>query len=131
LNLKHSLAEFSRAKKALRAAQVLLASSLFEDAISLSYYAVMHAAKAALLAHDTVAESHRAMRRFFNKVLVCPGLIEREWSSILARVQDQSIVAEYNVLVSWEQEDSQHLIEDAQAFVQRIRDYLVNVGITP
>ena len=131
MNPENVLAEFERAQKALRAAQVLQTEGLLEDAVSRSYYAVMHAARAALLVHDTIAESHRAVRNLFGRVLVRPGHIEEEWSTILAREQDQRVVADYTVLVLWESETSSRLIEDAQAFVQRIRDYLVSVGITP
>ena len=130
MNPENVLAEFNRARKALQAAQILHAGGLFEDAVSRSYYAVMHAAKAALLAHDTTAESHAAVRRFFGTILVRPGLIEREWAAVLAREQDQRMVADYDVQVSWEAESSSHLIEDAQAFVRRIRDYLMNIGIS-
>jgi len=117
------LAEFKRAEKALRAAQILYADGLFEDAVSRSYYAVMHAAKAALLVHDTIAELHASVRRLFGAVLVRPGLIEEEWAAVLAREQDRRIAADYDVGVSWDSEASSRLVEEAGAFVQRIRDY--------
>ncbi len=49
MNPKNVRAEFARALKALQAAKLLQADRLFEDAVSRAYYAVMHAAKAALL----------------------------------------------------------------------------------
>jgi uncharacterized protein (UPF0332 family) len=58
MNSKNVRAEFTRALKSLQAAKVLQADGLFEDAVSRAYYAVMHAAKAALLIHDRVVESH-------------------------------------------------------------------------
>ena len=70
MNPDNVLEELERAQRALRAAQILHANDLFEDAVSRSYYAVMHA----------------AVRRLFGSVLVRPGLIEREWASVLARV---------------------------------------------
>lgn len=97
MNPDNVLEELERAQRALRAAQILHANDLFEDAVSRSYYAVMHAAKAALLVHDVIAESHAAVRRLFGSVLVRPDLIEREWASVLARVQDQRIAADYSI----------------------------------
>lgn len=44
MNSKNVRAEFTRALKSLQAAKVLQADSLFEDAVSRAYYAVMHAA---------------------------------------------------------------------------------------
>jgi uncharacterized protein (UPF0332 family) len=126
---EHVLAEWTRARKALRAASILLEDGLFEDAVSRSYYAVMHAAKSALLAQDTIAESHAAVRRLFGAVLVRSGPIEKEWAAIFAREQDQRIVADYDVEVEWEEEAVQHLVEDSRSFVQRIGDYLTDVTI--
>ena len=63
MNPDNVLEELARAQRALRVAQILHASDLFEDAVSRSYDAVMHAAKAALLVQDAMAESHAAVRR--------------------------------------------------------------------
>jgi len=43
MRTENVLDEFARANKSLAAARLLLSSSLFEDAVSRSYYAVMHA----------------------------------------------------------------------------------------
>ena len=130
MNLEYVLAEFERGKKSLRSAQILQREGMAEDAVSRSYYAVMHAAKAALLAHDTIAESHAAVRRLFGSVLVLPGRIEKKWASVLSREQDERIVADYESQVPWGEETASQLVEDAQAFVQRIRDYLESIGIS-
>ena len=90
-------AEMDRAAKALRAARLLYDKDLLEDAVSRSYYAVLHAAKAALLSHDTIAESHAAVRRLFGKVLIKEGRIEREWAAVIANEQDQRQIADYDV----------------------------------
>jgi len=45
---EHTMKELTRAKKALLAAKTLLEKGLFEDCVSRAYYAVLHAAKAAL-----------------------------------------------------------------------------------
>src|SRR5262249_21968239 len=85
--------------------------------------------KAALLVHDVIAESHAAVRRLFGSVLVRPGRIEREWASILARVQDQRISADYSIGIGWDAGAALHLVGDAQAFLRRVRSYLRSVGI--
>jgi uncharacterized protein (UPF0332 family) len=129
MNSKNIHAEFTRAQKALQAAKLLHADGLFEDAVSRAYYAVMHAAKAALLAHDQIAESHAALRRYFGSVLVQPGRIEKEWASVLAREQDRRIAADYNANFLMDAEGSLRLVEDASHFVERIRTYLLDQNI--
>jgi len=121
-------AEFSRAEESLRAARLLQGEALFGDAISRSYYAVMHAARAALLVNDTITESHSAVRRLFGDVLVRPGLIEKPWADILAREQGQRIRADYGV-GEWEEQTSSGLVDDAAAFVERIGEYLRSAGV--
>lgn len=130
MNPENVVAEFQRAGRALRAAQILQEERLFEDAISRAYYSVMHAARAALLLHDAIPESHSAVRRMFGSVMVRSGRIEEEWAAILAREQDRRITADYGVHVTWEPEASQKLVQDAAAFVKRIQKYLLSAGIS-
>jgi uncharacterized protein (UPF0332 family) len=128
MNSKHLLAELARARESLQAAQLLQEKGLFADAVSRSYYAVMHAARAALLAHDTIAESHSAVRRLFGEVLVRPGRIEKEWAAVLAREQTQRIAADYDAEISWDSATSAGLTEEAKAFVLRVHAYLKSAG---
>jgi hypothetical protein len=50
-------------------------------------------------------------------------------ASVLARVQDQRISADYNIGMEWDTEAALRLVEDAQAFLRRVRSYLRSVGI--
>ena len=58
MNKDAALAELRRARKPLRSAETLCEGQLIEDAVSRAYYAIMHSAKAALLVHEAIAESH-------------------------------------------------------------------------
>ena len=48
----------------------------------------------------------------------------------LGREQDKRAVADYAVGTAWDSEDASHLVEDAAAFVERIRGYLKGAGVT-
>jgi uncharacterized protein (UPF0332 family) len=122
-------AEWRRALKASGAAKALLDQGFPEDAVSRGYYAVMHAAKAVLLAHDTVAESHAAVRRLFGRALVKTGAVEKEWADILAREQVQRENADYNVDLEMEAEVARRMVKDAQRFLERMREYLISRGV--
>jgi len=56
---EHTIKELARAKKALLAAKTLMGKRLFEDCVSRAYYAVLHAAKAALFLGGVEADTHR------------------------------------------------------------------------
>ena len=85
MNRNMVVAEWNRARESLRAAETLTRDGLYADAISRAYYAILHAAKAALHVHDIVAESHPAVRRMFGLHLVKAGEIETECRLISQR----------------------------------------------
>lgn len=63
MNRSLVLAEWRLACLALRAARLLAQNRIYPDAVSRAYYAVLHAAKAALQTKDISADSHAAVRR--------------------------------------------------------------------
>jgi uncharacterized protein (UPF0332 family) len=72
------LAEWQRAVRSLRAAELLCREGYHEDAVSRAYYATLHGAKAALFVHDEATASHAAVRRMFGQHLIMTGEIERQ-----------------------------------------------------
>jgi uncharacterized protein (UPF0332 family) len=107
----------------------LLETGFYEDAVSRAYYAVLHAAKAALLTRDIAAESHAAVRRLFGKELVQPGVLEKEWALILAQTQDERALADYDVELTFSPEVAEERVDDAERFLGRIRALLKEKGL--
>ena len=122
-------AEWQRAQQALRAADLLQAQGIYADAVSRAYYATMHAAKAALLAHDVITESHRAVRRLFGQILIQTGELEKAWADVLAEEYTQRGVADYGAGEMFEAGETGELVHDAHRFVERIAHYLTSKGI--
>jgi uncharacterized protein len=106
VNRQLVLAEWRRAGKSLRAAEVLTREGCYEDALSRTYYAVLHAAKAALYVQDVAAESHAAVRRMFGLHLIQSGEIEPEWAAYLGESFDDRLAADYNAQISVSMHDS-------------------------
>ena len=73
------LAEWRRATQSLGAAQSCRRDGFYADSMSRTYYAILHAAKAALQLRDVAAESHAALKRLFGLHLNQTGLVEPEW----------------------------------------------------
>lgn len=121
--------ELERAEKSLKAADLLLKDGLLEDAISRAYYAILHAAKSALLVEGVNVESHRAVRRLFGQHLIQTGKIVATYSRILAEEQDDRYLADYDVIFSPEKERCQKRVEDARNFLGAIKHYLKGCGI--
>ncbi|TVM03083.1 MAG: hypothetical protein CV087_06875 [Candidatus Brocadia sp. WS118] len=121
--------EIERSKKALVAAQKLFEEGLFEDAISRSYYSVLHAAKAVLLGEQVIVDSHEAVKRLFGMHLVKTGKIDAKFSKILREEQDERFLADYDVSFSPEPERVEKRIKDAECFLQGMSSYLKQKGI--
>jgi len=116
--------ELIRAKKTLLAANTLLENQLYEDCVSRAYYAVLHAAKAALSIEDVEPQSHHAVRRMFGLHLVKTGKIEREFARILTAEQEDREIGDYDIHIEIEQDTALKRVRDAEKFVERIDKYL-------
>jgi len=116
--------ELNRAGKALLAAKTLLENQLYEDCVSRAYYAVLHAAKAALVTTGVEPESHSAVRRLFGLHLVKSGKIEKEFAAILTAEQEDREIGDYDIDIEIEQDTALKRVRDAEKFVERIDNFL-------
>ena len=124
------LGEWKRATKTLLAAELLAREDYPEDAFARAYYAILHAAKAALAVHDIFAESHSAVRGLFGQHLVLTGAIEREWAKQLGGSLDDRLAADYDAATFFTREEARSECRRVRAFVRRIRRYLITCGFT-
>jgi hypothetical protein len=129
MNRNMVLAEWSRSREALRAADTLTRDRCYADAISRAYYAVLHAAKAALHVHDVAAESHAAVRRMFGLHLIRAGELEPEWSTYLVESLDDRLAADYDVETTFSREDARSECRRSREFLSRVRRYLLKKGL--
>jgi len=129
MNRNMVVAEWSRAREALRAAETLTREHCYADAISRAYYAILHAAKAALHIHDVSVASHAAVRRMFGLHLVRSGEIEPEWSAYLIESLDDRLAADYDVESDFSKKDAKDECRRSREFLSRIRRYLLKKGL--
>lgn len=126
---KKAQQEMARGRKSLRAAQTLLDSNFFEDAISRAYYAILHSARAALTTVDVYPRTHAGLRQMFALHLIKTDQIEREFGDILAYEQEDRETCDYDAGAKMGRRDASGAIEDAARFFIRIEAYLRSVGI--
>ena len=123
------LAEWNWALKAHGAAKILFEKQFYEDAVSRSYYAGLHAAKAALLTRDITAESYSAVRRLLGKELVQPGILGKEYALILAQTQDERALADYDAELIVSKEVAEQRVRDAGRFLEQVYALLKEAGL--
>ena len=116
--------EWRRARDCIGAAQVCHSGGFYADAISRAYYAVMHAAKAALAVHDVRPASHPAVANRFGLVIVQAGLAESHWGSDITQLSLLRMDADYEVSRTFGEAESLNVYARADAFLVRIRELL-------
>ncbi len=122
--VERAVKELTRANKALLAARALIEKNLFEDCVSRAYYAVLHAAKAALSLSGVEVDTHQGVRRMFGFHLVKTGKIEKEFAKILTAEQEDREIGDYEIYIEIEEERARQRVNEAEKFVQRIEHYL-------
>lgn len=130
MNRQLVLAEWARASLSLRAARLLARNKIYPDAVSRSYYALLHAAKAALQTRSVGAQSHAAIKRLFGLHLVKTGVIEPKWSADLIEGLDDRLAADYDAERPVTRQLALDEIRRARAFVMRMRKYLIAQGVS-
>ena len=125
--------EWRRAQECLGAATLCLGYGFYADAVSRSYYAVLHAAKAALVyviatdleaTTDVLPETHDGVMNRFGLRLVRPRHVERVWATFLAQLSQMRISADYDVMAVFSATDSREAVERADSFLKRMRTLL-------
>ena len=113
--------------KSFEAARLCQHNALYADAISRAYYAVMHAAKAALELYDVTVHSHAGVRSLFGRYFIGTGLVEREWSAELGQLVELRTSSDYDSLAVFTEMDARIVCERAELFINRIRALLDDV----
>ncbi len=122
------IAEWKRAKCSLRAASLCLYRRCHADATSRAYYAVFHAAKAALIySSGTAPQSHGYVKQQFGFQLVKNGPIEGYWGSEIGNLYDLRLRADYDAQANFTAAYVRDACQRAERFLERILRLLVPV----
>ena len=122
--------QIEKGKEKLDAAKVLLREGFIDDAISRAYYGVFHAASAVLLAEGITVDSHSGLKTMFGLRLIKPGKIDQKYGRWLNRLKDERENGDYDIFTSFDREDAENSITEAEEFIQEMKRYLIkNYGL--
>lgn len=119
-----AIAEWRRAEDCQQVAHLCLQHGFYPDAISRSYYSVLHAVRAALALYDVEPRNHRALGNLFGQHIVQTGQVERHWGSVIGQLLPLRLAADYNVGVIFSEADAADACQQADAFAERIHALL-------
>ena len=130
MNEAAAIVEWLRAEECRQVAQLCLRHGFYADAISRAYYATLHGAKSALALYGVSPNTHRGVSGMFALHLIKPGLVEREWRSVIGRLARLRQAADYDSETAFSETDAARAYAQAAAFINRIHT-LLTVAIAP
>lgn len=114
----------SQSRDALRAAERLLESRLWRDAINRSYYAQFYAVLALLALRGLGTSKHSGAISLFDREFVRTGVFPKELSQALHRSFETRQEADYQDLAAVDEEDARSAYARGTGFVARAQEYL-------
>ena len=108
---------FERAAECLEDARILLENDRPAAAVNRAYYAMFHAATAALLALDIRRGSHHGLMAAFGDYLVKPGRMSAQYFQFLRKTYEQRQESDYEPLVEIDRQTAQQTLDHATDFV--------------
>jgi len=121
-----SIAErlLGKAEIKLNAARELYDKGLFEDSASRSYYAMFHAARAALTKAGVTTRTHEGTVSEFGRRLVLNGIFPWDLGRALAEAKAARETYEYSATMEIASDEAEALLRDAERFVSQVQSQL-------
>ncbi len=117
-----------KAERSLKASRVLIGSEDYDFSISRIYYVMFYCAEALLLTKDLKFSKHSAVIAAFGRDFVKTGLLSQELHSYLIKGFRERQIGDYETMNLPSIEDAEEMAEDAEAFLEATRTYLIKLG---
>jgi uncharacterized protein (UPF0332 family) len=110
-----------RSDDCVKDAELLLAGGRYSAAVSRSYYAMFHAATAALLKRDIKRHSHQGIISAFGEFFVKPGQVEARFHKYIVEAFELRQESDYQPLAEVTEQEANKVFERARGFVETCR----------
>ncbi|GBC94975.1 hypothetical protein HRbin16_00761 [bacterium HR16] len=112
---------WGKSEERLRAARLLLQQGFYEEAVSVSYYATLWAARALLLTEGAEPRTHEGVRTMLGLYFIRTGRLPQEVGKLFTRRLDDRMSADYSDVNFLSSEDAEEAIEQAERFLNAVR----------
>jgi len=113
-------AMLGRARESIEAVRVEIGSGLYNHAVADAYYAMLHAARAALASIGLSFSSHGATQGAFGREFALPGILPAHLHRYLINAERARRAATYDYDASMTEEYARDWLQRAQEFVDRV-----------
>ena len=109
-----------RAKEALDDAKILFENHKLFSTVNRIYYAMFYAVNGLLLLKGFSSAKHSGILGLFNKEIILPGMMKREWGKFYNAMFAFRQKADYKDFVTFETEDVKEWIDKGSKFISII-----------
>jgi hypothetical protein len=112
---------FERAAECVEDGRILFENSRLAASLNRAYYAMFHAATAALLSKDIRRRSHHGILSAFGETFVKTGRIDQEFFRFFREAFERRQQSDYQPVVEVDRETAQQMLDHALDFVDACR----------
>lgn len=116
--------EAAHGDEALAAARCLAENGFLRDAVSRSYYAAFHWARAILMLKGLEPKTHRGVVQLFSLHFVKDGPLSEETTTWLSHLETYRELSDYTSSVTFTSEQAGEEISRAEKFIESCRPIL-------
>lgn len=120
--------ETRRGRESFKAAELLLQSDLYADAVSRAYYGALHFARALLITVGDEPKTHGGVLRLFSRDFVRTNKLVPELAHILSGLEKQRSDADYTSEVVFTQALAAEEVARAARFIEAASALLASEG---
>ena len=120
-----SAVRLEKAEENLAAARSLISSGSYRIATTRTYYAIFHAMRAVLALDGIDRKHHSAIIAEFRRLYIRTGLISKNQSETISKLSDLRSDSDYDDFFIVSKEEAIEALDEAEAFVSEIRNYLI------
>lgn len=130
-NKKVELSKYrlEKAKEDFRAAEELFKIGLYKQSMNRSYYAIFHAVRALLAIDEVDFKKHSGVIGYFQQHYIKPGIIAKEYSTMLTSASMKRNQSDYNDFFTATQTETEEQLDNAKLFIGVVEKYLAGLGM--
>jgi uncharacterized protein (UPF0332 family) len=114
----------TQASERLEAARILVEASMWNDAITRSYYAIFTGARSVLALYNLDSKKHSGVISLFNRHVVKPGFVPKTLSKIITNARKGREASDYADFIEFTKEEAEEQYRQAQEFVNTVKDII-------
>lgn len=112
----------------LETAKELLKLNRYRAAVNRAYYAIFSTTNAVLLSKQIERSKHSGVEAAFIQNFIKTGVFRIEFGKMFNYIRKKREECDYSSRIRIDRETAEKIVEDAEKFIRRMKEYLIEMG---